>query len=112
MGNALVAFENWGNELALFECVGRADRRVFIGFPSLTSEAGSLNDLAVGEGHLGHREAIAVVANPNGEVSGDLRFDLDSEGRLVVYHTSDYALSLPAWQDLFALFFLSSSPTK
>jgi hypothetical protein len=53
-----------------------------------------------------------VVANPNGEVSGDLGFDLDSEGRLVVYHTSDYALSLPAWQDLFALFFLSSSPTK
>jgi hypothetical protein len=33
-----------------------------------------------------------VVANPNGEVSGDLGFDLDSEGRLVVYHTSDYAL--------------------
>ena len=92
MGNALVAFENWGNELALFESVGRADRGVFIGFPSLTSEAGSLNDLAVGEGHLGNGESVAVVANPNGEVSGDLGFDLDSEGRLVVYHTSDYAL--------------------
>jgi hypothetical protein len=53
-----------------------------------------------------------VVANLNGEAVGNLSFDLDSEGRLVVYHTSDYALSLPAWQDLFALFFLSSSPTK
>jgi hypothetical protein len=53
-----------------------------------------------------------VVANLNGEAVGDLGFDLDSEGRLVVYHTSDYALSRTAWQDLFALFFLSSSPTK
>jgi hypothetical protein len=53
-----------------------------------------------------------VVANPNGEAVGNLSFDLDSEGRLVVYHTSDYALSLPAWQDLFALFFLPLSPTK
>jgi hypothetical protein len=27
-----------------------------------------------------------VVANPNGDVGGNLSFDLDSEGRLVVYH--------------------------
>lgn len=112
VGNALVAFENWRNKLALFVATSSADRRVFISFPSLASEAGSLNDFAVGEGHLGHRESVAVVSNPNGQVRGDLGFDLDSEGRLVVYHTSDYALSHPAWQDLFSLFFLSSSPTK
>jgi len=112
VSNALVAFENRGNELTLFEAIGRADRRVFIGLPSLTSEAGSLDDFSVGEGYLGHRESVAVVANPNGEAVGNLGFDLDSEGRLVVYHTSDYALSRTAWQDLFALFFLSSSPTK
>ena len=53
-----------------------------------------------------------MVANPNGEVSGDLGFDLDSEGRLVVYHTSDYALSLPAWQDLFSIIFESKTHNR
>jgi hypothetical protein len=33
-----------------------------------------------------------VVANLEGEAGGDLSFNFNSEGRLVVYHTSDYAL--------------------
>jgi len=96
VSNALVAFENRGNELTLFEAIGRADRRVFIGLPSRTTEPRCLNDLAVGEENLGHGKSVAVVANLEGEAGGDLSFNFNSEGRLVVYHTSDYASSQSA----------------
>lgn len=92
MLESLIALEDRGDELAFFESVGRANGRVFIRFPSFANEAGSLNNLAVRESNLGNRESVAVVANPNGDVGGNLSFDLDSEGRLVVYHGSEYAL--------------------
>ena len=44
MLESLIAFEDRGDELAFFESVCRADGGVFIGFPSFTSEAGSLNN--------------------------------------------------------------------
>jgi len=92
VSKTLIAFENWRNKLTFPKSVGRANRRVFIGLPSSTSEARGYDYLAVGQGDLNHRESVAVVANLNGEAVGNLSFDLDSEGRLVVYHTSDYAL--------------------
>ena len=112
MLESLIALEDRGDELAFFESVGRANGRVFVRFPSFASEAGSLNNLAVGESNLGNRESVAVVANPNGDVGGNLSFDLDSEGRLVVYHGSEYALSKPAWQDLFSIIFESKTHNR
>ena len=108
---SFIAFEDRRNKLTFPKAVGRANRRVFIGLPSSTSEARSYDHLAV-RYHLNHRDSVAVVANLNGEAIRDLGFDLDSEGRLVVYHGSEYAFSKPAWQDLFSIIFESKTHNR
>ena len=83
---ASIALENRRDKLALVVVAKGADRGIAVSFPRLAIEGRGLDSLAIGEAHLPNRKATAVIANGNAEISGNLGFDLDSEGRCFIYH--------------------------
>ena len=83
---ALVATKNRRDKLTLVVVVEGANRGVAVSLPRLASKHRGLHLLAVGKGHPTNRKATSVMANLHSEVSGNLGFDLDSEGCLFVYH--------------------------
>jgi len=85
---ALVATKNRRDKLTLVVVVEGANRGVAVSLPRITSKEGCLNLLAIGKGNSPNGKATSVMANLHSEVSGDLSFDLDSEGCLFVYHVS------------------------
>jgi len=101
---ASIALENWRNKLALHIVVEGVNRRVAICFPHFTIELGSGDRGAIHHGST-DIESVAMGADGHLHIGGNLGFDFDTEGCLVVYHGKHYALSQPAWQDISHLFF-------
>lgn len=100
---ALIATENWGNKLALVVAVEGADRGIGVSLPRLASKHRSLHLLAVGKGHPTNRKATAVMADLEAEVTGNLSFDLDSEGCCFVYHASIMPYPKPLGKYFFSI---------